>query len=113
MNLKLTIYKTLIVTGLLMFFLPLTSTLNIAQSLIIGLAISFLLYASDLIIFPRVNVLAATFADIMIVILGLWAGVRFFNGLGLTVPMSLLFTLIIGTGEWFLHRYLRVNAVAE
>ncbi len=103
------IIKSLIIALLTAFFLPLTTDLSILQSLVIGLAISFLLYASDLIVFPRINVLSATVADMIIAILGLWAGVAYFSGMGLTVPWSFLYGLIIGVGEWFLYRYLRVT----
>lgn len=101
--------KALFITGVTVFILPLASSLNLIQSLLTGLALSFFLHAGDLLLLPRMNILAATVADITITVLVLWTSIRFFGGVGLSIPASLFLALIIGAGEWFLHRYLRVN----
>lgn len=113
MTLKIAIIKALLIIGFTMVLLPLASTLNTLQSLLIGLVISFLLYAGDLIIFPRINVPAATTVDIAIILIALWMGVRLLGGLGLTVPVSFLYAFVIGIGEWFFHRYVRANVVSR
>lgn len=115
MNLTISVImlKTLFITGVTVFILPLASSLNLIQSLITGLALSFFLYAGDLLILPRMNIPAATAADITITVLILWTSTWFFGGVGLTIPTSLFLALIIGAGEWFLHRYLRVSVKAR
>jgi len=113
LTLSVIVLKTLFITGVATLFLPLFSAISIFQAIIIGLAMSFFTYAADLILLPRVTILAATAADVIIITLVLWAGVRFFVGIGLSVPESLLITAITTYGEWFLHRYLRVNVNAR
>lgn len=44
------ILKTLFITGAAALMLPFVSNLNFTQSLLTGLALSFILYAADLII---------------------------------------------------------------
>lgn len=109
LTLPVIVIKTLFITGVATLFLPLFSNISIFQAVIIGLAISFFTYAGDLILLPRVTILAATAADVIVITVILWAGVTFFAGIGLSVPESILITAIITCGEWFLHRYLRVN----
>lgn len=105
--------KTLFIIGVTTLFLPIFSDISILRAVIIGLAISFFTYAGDLIILPRVNVLAATAADVIIIAVVLWAGLSFYVGMGLTFAESLLIIAIIAYGEWHLHRYLRVNVDAR
>lgn len=107
------VLKTLFITLATMLVLPLFSTINVTQAILTGLAMSFITYVGDLLLLPRVNIYAATAVDVVVIALVLWAGATFWDRIGLTIPESLLLISIISFGEWFLHRYLRVNVNAR
>ena len=115
MNLKFPVIalKTLFIIGVTTLFLLVFSDISLLRAIIIGLAISFFTYAGDLLILPRVNVLAATAADVIIIAVVLWTGLSYYVVMGLTFAESLLIIAIIASGEWYLHRYLRVNIDAQ
>lgn len=81
--------------------------LTIIQGVIIGIILSVIAYLlDDLLILPMSNNTVATASDVVLAAVIYWAGVRVFNGTGLTFWEIIIFAAVVGVSEWFLHKYL-------
>ncbi len=99
--------KTLAIVIYAAVLTPLFTDLSFGQGIAIGLIVSVVSYAvGDLVILPMSNNTVAKAADAVIAALVYWAGVRAFNGFGLSVWEIFFFALVVGVSEWFLHKYL-------
>lgn len=99
--------KTLAIVIFSAILTPAFTNLSFGQGIVIGIFISIVAYAlGDLVILPMSNNTVTTASDVVLAGLAYWAGVRAFDGAGLTVWEILIFAAVVGVSEWFLHKYL-------
>lgn len=99
--------KTLAIVIFSGLLTPMFTDLSLGQGVLTGILISVLTYIlGDLIVLPVTDNTAATAADVATAGVLYWIAVRALDGIGLSIWEVLLFALIVGVSEWFLHTYL-------
>jgi ABC-type glucose/galactose transport system permease subunit len=106
--------KTLAMTIISAILTPMFTNLPATHGIIIGLLLAVIAYlVGDLLVLPNFNNTAATATDVVLAALIFGAGIRFFNGTGLSIGELVFFSAVVGMSEWFLHKYLARFVLAK
>lgn len=100
------------VISIIFLSLLLTPPIPLANTLIIALFVTGILYViGDLFILPGSGNYAATAANIIMAALILWAA-SFFIIQNIPVSTAIITAIVIGAGEWVLHRFQQTKVPA-
>lgn len=106
--------KFVMVAVVLEIILNLMTYLTFTDILIISLAVTILAYIiGDLLILPASNNTIATVSDIGLALVTIYMFNFIFNVRLISFWDALVAAVIVGVGEWFLHKYLSSSVFPE
>ncbi|MCM0648242.1 YndM family protein [Clostridium swellfunianum] len=106
--------KFIMVTLVLEVILGMMTNLALSNILIISLAVTILAYIiGDLLILPPTNNTTATIADIGLALAVIYMFNFLWNTREISFVDALIAAAVIGSGEWFFHKYVANNVIKK